>query len=456
MINENSSDDQILYELRTGKGIIIISFNNLELKLDCGKYKSSYLLRIRTMLSNEKVKERFSHLINLQLNLEHLESEDKYFSEIKNQINYLNENGLEISFGMPISMPDKTKRLQIRIGSVPFFTFSNEFGLRKKFIEKMKSEINFTSPKFKSDSISWKPNFIFKSKEQEQIENYDCGFINLRSYPDSFYNVSSSLATVLFEEPDAYTKNETKELKNFADHLSITVTNNSLNDLKYSYSKLIDSSIRPHEVHKNFGEIYASLFYSFNNSTENIYIPVHGQTPFYDFLAIIDKNDKAIIVKEIPIKDKERGAPCAFTSLLSGLIFKESDDKEIIEDFIKYVPSTAHLTWKLKKSKDKKIKEIFSKILKKSNLAIFITEEMVNYDLIKPIFKDVEIARQFWEYLIDKIDIELTKNKILIGKVSKEGDVMFTKFDPRTVTITSPKKTGENVTAIITNKNIKL
>jgi hypothetical protein len=226
--------------------------------------------------------------------------------------------------------------------------------------------------------------------------------------------------------------------------------------LERMYQSLLNSSLRSNEIHKNFGELYAALKYSLIHPKDKILLPISGETSFFDFISIESRrNDKYIIIKKIPIKIAPRGAATSITSLLGCLYFNELHPMfPLVKSIINNCPRSNKVIHQLKNNLvGKELRRSISKFYKTIK---FTCNEENLYDYIKPIFKDITIARKFWQFILPVVDIEKTKSKIEIGMVDITGEVNFRKFNPLTVTITIPKRPNENVTAILTNKKEKI
>jgi len=444
--------------LRKYRGKIIFRQNGIDLNIDTGKYKTNYASRIFSFCHNKIILENTKKFFILFSKLNSTQ-----YSEINCLLSELNAKGANINLTDPIRISSKSKKCQIRIGCLPVFMVNDENS-------DLKYKCNFEKPKIKSDSIHFKPQFLLQYNEKLKFEiiDYDknlnfsdfkyiyCG----HSKDGSIFSIiSEGILKTITNNKENFTNDEFLALKEFCCNLEeikkMVIQKEKHNFLKLSYQNLLNCSLRSNEIHKNFGELYAAINYSLCFNNREILLPFSGSMYFFDFVSIEKKKNKRyVFVKKIPIKAKPNGATSSFTALLSCLYFNENhilfnDIKMIIEN----CPRSHLIISKLKNTK--RFDELTLAILNFYRTIDFECNSNNLYELIKPIFKDLEIARKFWKYILPAIDIEKTKEKIEIGLVDIDGSVNFIQFNPLTVSICRPKKPKENVTALLTNKREK-
>lgn len=443
--------------LRKYRGKIIFKQNGYELNIDTGKYKPNYALRIFSFCHNKIIldnTEKFYIFLN-KLTTTH-------YSEINYLISELNARGANINLTDPIRISNKIKRCQIRIGSLPVFIIGDDNS-------DLKNQCNFEKAIYKSDSKHFKPQFLLQYNKRLKLDiiNYDknlnfsndeyiyCGSSKDRSI---FSIISNGIFNTITINKTCFTENEFLALKEFCCTLNeiknMVMQKEKHNLLELSYQNLLNNSLRSNEIHKNFGELYAAIKYSLYFKNREILLPISGNARFFDFISIeAKKNKRCVIVKQIPIKAKPKGAASSFTSLLSCLYFKEdhllfNDIKLIVEN----CPKNNKIIHKLKNTES--FEELSTAISNFYQTIDFQCSGNLN-EFIKPIFKNLDIAKKFWKYILPAIDVEKTKNNIEIGLVDVTGSVEFIQFNPLTVSICSPKNPTENVTALLTNKKEK-
>jgi hypothetical protein len=455
-VTTENSIDEIDEILRKSKGQIIFKHNNLNLPIDTGKYKNGYAQRIFSFCRNEIILKYSKKIIIL---LEKLSSTQ--YSEINSLLSELNAGGVNINLTNPIRISPKIKKCQIRIGSLPVFILEDD--------SKLKDNCEFSSQICKNDSRNFKPQFLLQYQEKidlnEKFSKNDFNFLNSKYILCGKYNddtifdiISSGILTTIKQNKDIFDNNELLGLKRFCYNLKeikkMVILSDKHKVLEQSYQNLMNCSLRSNEIHKNFGELYAAIKYSLYHPNSEIYLPITGQTSFFDFISIEQKrNDKYVIVKKIPIKIKPRGAATSFTALLNCLYFNEKHPLyKQIKTIIDNCPKNNSIIHKLKTiDKFDELEMAISNFYK----SIDYNQDGRIYEYMKPIFKDIKIARKFWEYILPVIDIEKTKSKIEIGMVDTNGKVDFIEFNPKKVSICSPKRRYENVTALLTNKREK-
>lgn len=460
-----STIDEIDERLRKNRGKIIFKHNDSDLQIDLGKYKSNYSARVFSFINNELILNNTKKFIIL---LEKLKENN--YSEINNLLSELNTKGARINITNPIRINPKIKKCQVRVGSLPIFIVDDDNS-------KLKELCNFESQICKNDSKNFKPQYLLKgiepielSDQFKNISEKDLNFLNSKYIlcgkyeDDSILNtVSSEILNTIKQDKDNFDNNELLGLTRFCYTLMAIKRSVSQSDvhlvLESSYQQLLSSSLRSNEIHKNFGELYAAIKYSLYHPNREILLPVSDRASFFDFISVENKNDdNYVIIKKVPIKIKPKGAATSFTALLDCLYFnKQHSLYKDIELMVRNSPKNNRIIHQLKNNTISDINK-FQKAVNSfyNSIDYKVLNDQNLWELIKPIFKNLEVSRKFWQYILPAIDIEKTKNKIEIGMVDTSGMVDFTRFNPMTVSISMPKRPRENVTAIITNKKEKI
>ena len=348
---------------------------------------------------------------------------------------------------------------QIRIGSVPFYTFGN--GTKKiDDVDDFREQNGFSLQKgTKGDTVLYKTQTFFSPEEASNVLE------NNKNVPDNFKNqpyndlgtgykdvsnyVVKSINRAL-EQQKEYTKEERIGLKQYSKCIQTKQHNNQF--LKNCFKKLIESSInRGNEVWKNFGEIHAALDLSLQHPTSQVLFPSSGQAPVGDLILVHkDKTHKTNLVEMVSVKSKKKGAPSSVVETTRIFIYKK--DRKSKEASKKWLFISEYFRKgsgsKFRKLEDENSEE--TKKVKGTLLNYFDNEKVLNELNSENAQKYYMKLSEFEDFNFDNFskDLKMLSTQQLIILASRFNKVTEAIFDEHVKEHIDCEKTSESLTTV--------